>query len=187
MFAFAVDEPHQCIKTQAADGEVLAYRQLREDALAVSIAWQVADAGRSRAVRSANHDPLAVDLHDAVTASDAGEGTHELALAIAVDPGQADDFAAADLGIDLGEGRSAQTLDIEDNGRRDFALLRWKLAIEFGTDDQRDDLLLGQFRDVVGTLSLAISQHCQALGDRPHFPDAVRDVDDSAPRGGDLP
>ncbi len=173
-----VDDAMARDRAEKAQAEILAQRQIEEDAFGVAVVGDEADAGVAECA-----GPLARDRHvldadlAAVAAIDAGRGADELALALALDTGQADDLAGMDDEIDLVEAAAAQSVDGKDRRANRRRLGRKDLA-ERPAGDQRDDL--GR-RDRVrrpAVDDLAVAHHRDAVGQFVDLVQPVGDIDD---------
>ena len=111
----------------------------------------------------------------------AGEAAQELALAVAVDAGEADDLAAAHVERDRVEARAAEAGDPQQRlAERGRVRLVGEAGLEPAADDEVDDVVLGDLGRRVRALRGAVAQHRDGVRDLLDLADAMGDVDDGA-------
>ena len=119
-------------------------------------------------------------------ALEAGEGAQELGLAVAGDPGEADDLVRRrPRGRRRSKSEPPQALDAAAPGRprRRGARLSGKARREFAADDQLQHLLVGHLVDRRRAADLAVAHHGDPVGDPAHLGEPVGDVDRPPRRG----
>ena len=96
-----------------------------------------------------------------------------------ISPGRADSD-------DAGEGAALEVADLQDRGGGvGHVRLRGEGRFEAAPDDQAEHLVVADRVDVADPAHLAVAQDRDAIGDDAHLGQAVGDVDDRRPGGGD--
>ena len=172
---------------QGEQRDVLPDAERQEDALRVTVAGKMDDAGPHHAARVAERHALPLQDRVAGRRQQPGERPQELTLPIALDAGEADDLAGTDLEIDVVEARTGQAANAEHVpfvGRP--VLLREEL-VDLAADDQPQHVLLRGALGGQRAAGLAVAEHGDPVGDAEDLGQAVRDVDDGGAGLGDRP
>ena len=123
------------------------------------------------------------------TADEPGEGAQQVALAVAHDPADADDLAAATREGDVGEAVAGEPVDVQDDVAE--GVVRAASAGR-SASSWRPTIMASSSSSVTSSTRRAaaqpaVAQHGDALGEHPHLGEAVGDVDDGGPRRGQGP
>ncbi|GAA3407757.1 hypothetical protein GCM10018952_02420 [Streptosporangium vulgare] len=110
----------------------------------------------------------------------------ELALPVALHPGEAEDLVAGQRGGDPAEPVRAQVTDLHHDVA-DRGGARREQRVDLPSRDAGDDLLLGHLRGEEGAADLPVAQHGETVGQGHHVGQPVADVDHRHPVGGELP
>ena len=174
--------------------EVLRDRERRRDAGAEPVLGHVADPGLERRPRVAVPHPLALDADRALRARpQPRDRLGELALAVAGDAGDGGDLARPDGQRDALD-RGAAAVAVGPDVRRARAPARSRAAraprgstmLDVAADHQRRERLRRRVGGLHGGERLPGAEHGDAVRDRLHLVQLVRDEDDRPPLGGHL-
>src|SRR5690606_35652492 len=174
-----------------AEHAVLPERRLQQQAVAVAVLGDVADAGLAAAQRGPGGDVVAVEAEAAARLADAHDGLDELGLAVALDARDADDLALADLERDLvqqappalGFYGQAGHLEHDGVGHRGLAGLG---GGQFAADHELGELAGGGAGGVDAGHRGAAPDHGDRVGDAEHLVELARDEDDGEAAGLEL-
>ena len=177
--AGAIDEPEARQPVEDPHADILAHREVEEQALGVAVVGDEADAGGAdRAGRRPVEPRAAHPTTPALRGVDAGERAQELALALALDPGEADDLARARGQTHVVEAGAAEPGHFEQQRRRDPRLSRERSGASGRPGDQRHDLADRNLAGAPALDDLAVAHDRDAVGERGHLVQPVRDIDD---------
>ncbi len=164
--------------------DVLGERELEDEAAALAVLGNVAQPRVEHLARRRVVELAAADAHDAARrAGQAGERFDQLGLAVAVDAGDADDLAGANLErhaahfLDAAVVGHPQVLDLQQN----VADLRRRLfdaQEDVAPDHGPGERLLGRPVALNGLDRLAATEDGDAVGDLEHLAELVGDEDD---------
>src|SRR6266702_449785 len=143
----------------------------------MTVARQITDARIGGSLRVAKLRGHAGHRDTAAASRLSREGPHELPLAVAVDPREADNLALPDLNRYVGKASATQLRHVENDACAAIVALGREVAIERTANDQFDDFLFAEARGLIRALALTVAKNRQAMRNSLDFADPVRDID----------
>ena len=161
--------------------------ELGENRFAGTVGAQIEKTVGERFARRGGAHPFAGATHDPARLFEPDQGTHRLALTIAVGAGEAEDLAALNVETDIVKIAAGEIARAEDRRAAGEAHLLRIFALNVASDHERDEVLLGQIlghRE--GTAMDAVAQDRDPVGELENFRQAVADIDHPGAHGGEL-